>query len=87
MFKRPREQPKPCRRPSGRLEGKPGRAEGPLYVWESRPDCAEGTLYVQGRPDRAEGPLHVQAEGLTVQRALCTSRRARLKIFISDPFY
>ena len=41
------------------IPGKADRAEGPLYVQESRPDRAEGPLYVQeSRPDRAEDPLY-----------------------------
>ena len=44
----------------GAEASRPDRAEGPLYVQESWPDRAEGPLYVpENWPDRAEGPLYV----------------------------
>ena len=46
----------------------------------SRPDRAEGDLYVQGsKPRRVEGALYVQSTCLDVQRNLCT-----LKLWINS---
>ena len=45
---------------------------------ESRPDHAEGNLYVHGsRSGRAEGALNVQPTCLGVQRILCTVKLPR----------
>ena len=44
----------------GAEASRPDRAEGRLYVKESWADRAEGPLYVpENWPDRAEGPLYV----------------------------
>ena len=49
---------------------------------ESRPDRAEGGLYVQGsKPRRAEGALYVQSTCLDVQRILCTVQLSRISIY------
>ena len=49
---------------------------------ESRPDRAEGNLYVHGsRPGRAEGALYVQPTCLGVQRNLCTVKLSRNSIY------
>ena len=48
---------------------------------ESRPDRAEGGMYVHGgRPGRAEGVLYVQPTCLDVQSILCTFKLSRKSI-------
>ena len=61
----------------GRCREKPGP-----HLNESRPDRAEGNLYVQGsKYRRAEGALYVQSTCLDVQRILWTVKLWRNSIY------
>ena len=52
------------------------------HLNESRPDRAEGGLYVHGsNPRRAEGALYIPSTCLGVQRILCTVKLSRNSIY------